>query len=163
MASENFVRYFHRFLLTLNYIAMLNVNVFLFLSRKCWLHLAWQYNLKSKENDGSIWQNFQKPLLHLNCVKNFRSSKRWFDLVKVLPLLDQMTSEVQGNFGMTDIYERKWVKLFRNCTWWSITKLMIFILIWNLRYCHFEKKISLSHHHHHLCHILHVMMSLLSS
>ena len=39
--------------------------------------------------------------MHLNCVNFFWSSKKWFGPVKVLPLLDQMSSEVQGTFGMT--------------------------------------------------------------
>jgi hypothetical protein len=31
----------------------------------------------------------------------FGPVKKWFGPVKVLPLLDQMSSEVQGTFGMT--------------------------------------------------------------
>ena len=51
-----------------------------------------------------IYMNIQKnKMLHLNCVNFFWSSKKWFGLVKVLPLLDQMSSEVQGTFGMTEI------------------------------------------------------------
>ena len=45
----------------------------------------------------------ENKILHLNCVKFFFwSSKKCFGPVKVLPLLDQMSSEVQGTFGMTD-------------------------------------------------------------
>ena len=45
----------------------------------------------------------ENKILHLNCVNFFWSSKKWFGLLKVLPLLDLMSSEVQGTFGMTAI------------------------------------------------------------
>jgi uncharacterized membrane protein len=49
-----------------------------------------------------IYMNIQEnKILHLNCVNFCWSSKKWFGPVKVLPLLDQMSSEVQGTFGMT--------------------------------------------------------------
>jgi hypothetical protein len=34
----------------------------------------------------------------------FLSNKKWFGPVKVLLLLDQMSSEDQGTFGMTVLY-----------------------------------------------------------
>jgi hypothetical protein len=43
----------------------------------------------------------ENKILHLNCVNFFWSSKKGFGPVKVLPLLDQMSSEIQGTFGMT--------------------------------------------------------------
>jgi hypothetical protein len=50
------------------------------------------------------YMNIQKNnILHLNCIHFFSSSKKWFGPVKVLPLMDQMSSEVQGTFGMTVI------------------------------------------------------------
>jgi hypothetical protein len=50
------------------------------------------------------YMNIQEnKILHLNCINFFSSSKKWFGPVKVLPLLDQMSSEVQGTFGMTVI------------------------------------------------------------
>jgi hypothetical protein len=49
------------------------------------------------------YMNIQEnKILHLNCINFIWSSKKWFGPVKVLPLLDQMSSEVQGTFGMTD-------------------------------------------------------------
>ena len=51
---------------------------------------------------GLTYMNIQEnKILHLNCVNFFWSSKKWFGVVKVLPLLDQISSEVQGTFGMT--------------------------------------------------------------
>jgi hypothetical protein len=45
------------------------------------------------------YMNIQEnTILHLNCVNFVWSSKKWFGPVKVLPLLDQMSSEVQGTF-----------------------------------------------------------------
>jgi hypothetical protein len=50
------------------------------------------------------YMNIQKNnILRLNCIHFFSSSKKWFGPVKVLPLLDHMSSEVQGTFGMTVI------------------------------------------------------------
>jgi hypothetical protein len=55
-----------------------------------------------KLKTGLTYMNIQEnKILHLNCVNLFWSSKKWFGPVKVLPLLDQMSSEVQGTFGMT--------------------------------------------------------------
>jgi hypothetical protein len=48
-----------------------------------------------KLKTGLTYMNIQEnKILHLNCVI-------FFGPVKVLPLLDQMFSEVQGTFGMT--------------------------------------------------------------
>ena len=56
-----------------------------------------------KLKTGLTYMNIQEnKILHLNCVKFFWSSKKWFGLVKVLPLLDQMSSEVQSTLGMTE-------------------------------------------------------------
>jgi hypothetical protein len=57
-----------------------------------------------KLKTGLTYMNIQEnKILHLNCVNFFWSSKKWFVPVKVLPLLNQMSSEVQGTFGMTAI------------------------------------------------------------
>jgi uncharacterized protein (DUF1684 family) len=64
-----------------------------------WRLAWWSWKLLAYMN---IQEN---KILHLNCVNFYWSSKKWFVPVKVLPLLDQMSSEVQGTFGMTvDIY-----------------------------------------------------------
>jgi hypothetical protein len=56
-----------------------------------------------KLKTGLTYMNIQKnKILHLNCVNFFCSSKKWVGPVKVLPLLDQISSEVQGTFGMTE-------------------------------------------------------------
>jgi hypothetical protein len=60
-----------------------------------WRLAWWSWKLLAYMN---IQEN---KILHLNCVNFFWSSKKWFGSVKVLPLLDQMSSEVQGTFGMT--------------------------------------------------------------
>jgi hypothetical protein len=52
----------------------------------------WQFIICLQEN----------KILHLNCV-NFFGPVKLFGPVKVLPLLDQMSSEIQGTFGMTDV------------------------------------------------------------
>ena len=57
-----------------------------------------------KLKTGLTYMNIQEnEILHLNCVNFFWSSKKWFGSVKVLPLLHQMSSEVQGTFGMTGV------------------------------------------------------------
>jgi hypothetical protein len=60
-----------------------------------WRLAWWSWKLHAYMN---IQDN---KILNLNCVNFFWSSKKWFGLVKVLPLLDQLSSEVQGTFGMT--------------------------------------------------------------
>jgi hypothetical protein len=64
-----------------------------------WRLAWWSWKLLAYMN---IQEN---KILHLNCVNFFWSSKKLFGPVKVLPLLDQMSSEVQGTFGMTVILE----------------------------------------------------------
>ena len=69
-----------------------------------WWWLLWRLAWWSwKLGLHTMYMNIQEnKILHLNCVNFFWSSKKWFDPVKVLPLLlDQMSSEVQGTFGMT--------------------------------------------------------------
>jgi hypothetical protein len=63
---------------------------------------------------------YEYKILHLNCVNFFWSSKKWFGLVKVLPLLDQMTSEVQDTFGMTVIFENFGESLLKMVSTWLI-------------------------------------------
>jgi hypothetical protein len=72
-----------------------------------WRLAWWSWKLLAYMN---IQEN---KILHLNCVNFFWSSKKWFGPVKVLPLLDQMSSEIQGTFGMTG---------FMNCIYWEKTK-----------------------------------------
>ena len=56
----------------------------------------------------------ENKILHLNRVIFFGSSKKWFGPVKVLPLLDQISSEVQGTFGMTAV-----MAMFVNGSGWD--------------------------------------------
>jgi hypothetical protein len=56
------------------------------------IRLWWIYNLQ------------ENKILHLNCVNFCWSSKKLFGPVKVLPLLDQMSSEVQGTWLWNDCY-----------------------------------------------------------
>jgi hypothetical protein len=60
-----------------------------------WRLAWWSWKLLAYMN---IQEN---TILHLNCVNFVWSSKKWFGPLKVLPLLDQMSSEVQGTFGMS--------------------------------------------------------------
>ena len=79
-----------------------------------WIHvyvdqiarLRWEQRYHDMQN--WAYMNIQEnKILHLHCVNFLWSSKKLFGPVKVLPLLDQMSSEVQVTFGMTLIATKR--------------------------------------------------------